>query len=347
MSNENGPYYDLQVTGIVEETSDARSVILKVPDDLKETFAYRAGQFLTFGVHLDGHQLVRCYSLASSPDADSEHKVTVKRVEEGRISNWFNDSVTPGQTLHVMKPAGHFCLQDRDTPLVLFSGGSGITPVISLIKSALATTERSLHLTYANRDADSIIFRAELDALVARNPDRLVVSHRLDNVDGFLDQPAARARVAATPDADFYVCGPGPFMDVVEAALAEESVAGEQIFIERFEMPEFETAKPGASPDSAGAADLVQVYLDGEIHEVPVQAEETILAACHRAGIDAPCACTEGYCGACMALVKQGDVEMTLNDGGLDDSQVEEGWVLTCQARMRSPGGRIDYPDAD
>ena len=157
MSSGNSPYHDLRVARVVEETHDARSIILAIPDDLKATFAYRAGQFLTFGVPLEGHQWVRCYSLASCPDTEDEHKVTVKRVQDGRISNWFNDRVAAGDVLHVMKPAGHFCLQDRPAPAVFFSGGSGITPVISLIKSALATTDRNLHLVYANRDENSII----------------------------------------------------------------------------------------------------------------------------------------------------------------------------------------------
>ena len=347
MSSQSGPYYDLPVARIVEETHDARSIILSVPEELKATFSYTAGQFLTFGVPLEGHQWVRCYSLASCPDTESEHKVTVKRVEDGRISNWFNDSVTPGQTLHVMKPAGHFCLQARETPLVFFSGGSGITPVISILKSALATTQRPMHLLYANRDQDSIIFGAELRALEAEHPGRLKLVHRLDDTDGFLDLASARSVVASAPGADFYVCGPGPFMDVVEQALAAESVPDERIFIERFVLPELEAPAPGAAAASSGAADSAQVYLDGSVHTVAVEPEETILAACHRAGIDAPCACTEGYCGACMARVKAGEVEMLLNDGGLDDDQVKAGWVLTCQTRLCSAGVEIEYPDAE
>lgn len=347
MSSGNGPYYDLQVARIVEETHDARSIILEIPADLKATFAYRAGQFLTFGVLLDGHQWVRCYSLASCPDTEDEHKVTVKRVEDGRISNWFNDGVAAGQTLHVMKPAGHFCLQGRAAPLVLFSGGSGITPVISIIKSALVTTARPLELIYANRDRDSIIFGDELDALVAEYPERLAVHHRLDDVAGFLDVPAARAFVAARREADFYLCGPGLFMDVVEQALDAESVPAERIFIERFVVPETPAADPAADQELGGATGSVEVCLDGAVHQVPFREDETILAACHRAGIDAPCACTEGYCGACMARVKRGEVEMGLNDGGLDDDQVKEGWVLTCQSRVRSAGAKVEYPDAD
>ena len=347
MSSGTGPYHDLRVARIVEETHDARSIILAIPDDLKATFAYRAGQFLTFGVPLEGHHWVRCYSLASCPDTEDEHKVTVKRVETGRISNWFNDQVEVGQTLHVMKPAGHFCLQDRAAPVVFFSGGSGITPVVSLIKSALATTDRRLALIYANRDANSIIFRDELEALAAEHPGRLAIHHRLDDVDGFLDVPAAREFVAGQPEADFYVCGPGPFMDVVEGALGAESVPGDRIFIERFVMPEVVDAPAAGEAEIGAPAGSVEVYLDGEVHQVPCRDDETILAACHRAGIDAPCACTEGYCGACMAHVKRGEVEMGMNDGGLDDDQVEDGWVLTCQSRVRSAGARVEYPDAD
>lgn len=111
------PYHSLDIVRIIEETADTRSVVLGIPDDLRELFAYRAGQFLTFHVVVDGHPLVRCYSLASCPDTESEHKVTIKRVEEGQVSNWFHDAVSVGHTLQVMKPAGHFCLQDRESTL--------------------------------------------------------------------------------------------------------------------------------------------------------------------------------------------------------------------------------------
>ena len=187
--NEQGPYFDLVVERIVEETPDSKSVVLRVPDELKETFRYRAGQFLTFGVTVDEHPLVRCYSLASSPDTDVEHKVTIKRVDEGRASNYFNDHVLAGQTLRVMKPAGIFCLQAHEAPLVLFAGGSGITPVISIIKSALATTSRKVTLVYANRDEASVIFKRELDALSSAHPEQLDIQYRLDSVDGFLRMP--------------------------------------------------------------------------------------------------------------------------------------------------------------
>jgi len=341
------PYFELSVERVIDETHDTRSVVLGIPAPLEPIFAYRAGQFLSFGVTIGDHHLVRCYSLASSPDTESEHKVTIKRVDDGRVSNWFHDQLAAGDVLHVMKPAGHFCLQDRDTPIVMFGGGSGITPIISIVKSALATTARRIVLVYANRDARSIIFREELDAFAAVHADRFTLVHRLDDVDGFLGVEQAREYVRAEAEADFYVCGPGAYMDVVEEALAAESVGAEQIFIERFISPELEALDAEPPADLGDAKAIVEVYLDGEVKPVPVHEGETVLAAAHRAGLDAPCACMEGYCGSCMALVKQGEVEMKLNDGGLDPEQVEQGWVLTCQSVAKSREARLDYPDPD
>src|SRR6185369_13697654 len=143
----------------------------------RDVFAYQAGQFLTFRVPFAEKALTRCYSLSSSPDCDTEHKVTVKRIRDGRISNWFNDTVAAGDELEVLPPSGHFVLHPRQGPIVLLAGGSGITPVLSLVKTALRTTGRALFLIYANRDLRSVIFARELDALVAEHPGRLTIVH--------------------------------------------------------------------------------------------------------------------------------------------------------------------------
>lgn len=344
---EEGPYHELEVVRVVEETHDARSVVLDIPNALRETYAYRAGQFLTFRVTAGDQHLVRCYSLASCPVTEREHKVTVKRVEDGRVSNWFHDALHVGDRLQVMKPAGHFCLSDRAAPIVLFAGGSGITPVISLVKSALATTQRSMLLVYANRDARSVIFQAELDGLAGRHDQRLRIAYRHDDRDGFLSEDDARPTIAAMRDADFYICGPAAYMDVVERALELENVPAEQIFIERFVSPEIDALDATLPHAATDAGARVTILLDGEEAEVIVGAGETVLAAAHRAGLDAPCACVEGYCGACMAKVESGEVEMRLNDGGLDKAQESEGWVLTCQGEVRSATARIAYPDPD
>jgi len=339
----SGPYYDLRVADVIEETADAKSIVLEVPPALKERFAYESGQFLTFRVEVDGHRLVRCYSLASAPGIDPAHKVTVKRVVDGRASNWMNDSVAVGDTLEVMDPNGIFVLHDRETPIVLFSGGSGITPCISILKTALARTSRPIKLVYANRDDQSIIFKDELGALLSAHPDRLEIVHRLDDVHGFVDAARVVQEVGARQDADFYICGPGPFMDVVEAGLASLGIPEQQIFIERFESPD--TNEPAVSgPVDASEGQVVTVSLDGQVTEVVVAEGETILAAARRVGLEPPFACEEAYCGCCMAKVVEGEVDMLMNDGGIDQRQIDEGWILTCQGVPKGKV-RIEYPD--
>lgn len=338
----DGPYYRLRVTSVIEETHDSKSIVLDVPAEQAERFSYQAGQFLSFRVEVDGHRLVRCYSLASAPGIDPAHKVTVKRVVDGRASNWMNDHVEAGTELEVMPPNGVFCLRDRATPIVLFGGGSGITPVISIIKTALETTSRPLKLVYANRDDASIIFKSELAGLLDRHADRLEIVHRLDDVHGFVDADLVVQEIGARTDADFYICGPGPFMDVVEAGLSRLGIAEDQIFIERFESPDTPLADSGPVDTSAG--NRVTVSLDGKETEIELGEGETILAAARRVGLEPPFACEEAYCGCCMAKVIEGDVEMLMNDGGIDQRQIDQGWVLTCQG-MAKGKVRIEYPD--
>src|SRR5262249_10065764 len=172
-------YHPLVVTGIVDETADTRSFVLEVPPPLAETFRYDAGQFCTFRADIDGEAVVRCYSMSSSPDVGDPLTTTVKRVEGGRMSNWMNDALMVGDTIDVMRPAGLFVLRDTDTPIVAFAGGSGITPVISIVKSALLTTDRPILLVYANRSADSVIFGAEIQRLAGASGGPPVLAHPL------------------------------------------------------------------------------------------------------------------------------------------------------------------------
>jgi len=337
-------YYELSVARVVEETHDTRSFVLRVPEALRERFRYRAGQFLTFRIPWAEGELIRCYSLASSPGVDAEHKVTVKRVAEGRVSNWFNDQLREGDRLWVLPPSGRFVLRDSDAPLLLFGGGSGITPVISLVKTALASTDRRAKLFYANRDASSVIFRAELDALVDRYPERLVVVHHLDADSGFADERRVAAEVAGYPDADCYVCGPGPFMDVVEAALRAHHVPRERIFIERFvSPPDGHAPQPEIAADAEVPQEIV-VHLEGQTHHVPYRKGQSILEAVRAAGLEAPFACEEGYCGSCAAKKLQGEVVMATNDV-FDAEEVEEGWILTCQGHPTGSLCEVLYED--
>jgi len=338
---------ELRVAKVIDETHDTRSFVFDVPAELREQFEYQPGQFLSFKIPYEGRVLTRSYSLASSPHTDTAHKVTVKRVDEGRISHWMNDNVRPGSTLMVVPPAGLFVLNDAQRKLFLFGGGSGITPIISIIKSALAITKRTIELVYANRDERSIIFRDELAALVAAHSPRFSVVHSLDDADGFLDRKAVKRHVGTELHADFYLCGPGPFMATVEEALRELDVPHESIHIERFVSPpdpglHIEQVNEGVGDDTV--ANTITVVLDGEERDVPYARGEKLLWAAREAGMEPPFSCEEGYCSCCMAKLLSGEIKMDTNDC-LTPDLIADGWILTCQARCVSGKVKIEYPD--
>src|SRR4029077_19627465 len=210
-------YHPLTVAGVIDETADTRSFVLDIPPALEARFLYAVGQFCTFRATIGGEPIVRCYSMSSSPDTGDPFTVTVKRVPGGKMSNWMNDTLAPGHAIDVMPPAGLFVLRAAETPIVAFAGGSGITPVLSIIKTALTTTAREIMLVYANRGSESVIFADVLERLRAGSGGRLTVHHHLDSEKGFLDAGACAALVGERTRADFYVCGPGPYMEVVEA----------------------------------------------------------------------------------------------------------------------------------
>jgi 3-ketosteroid 9alpha-monooxygenase subunit B len=341
--------YEIKLAGIIQETPDARSFVFEIPADLRETYAYRAGQFITFEVPFEGMQLRRCYSLASAPETDAWPKVTVKRVVDGRISNWFNDALAVGDTIKATAPEGRFVLRDGadGRPLMLFGGGSGITPVISLMKTALMTTPRKVKLVYANRDRQSVIFHDELALLVRRFPGRVAVVHHLDVERGFMKPEDVEREMIGYETADCYTCGPGPFMDTVEAALENVGVPREHRFFERFVSPvdpdRREAAPAAPAPSAGGAPASFRFTFEGKTHDVPYDPSLTLLQAAEKAGHRPPSSCLDGYCGCCMALKKKGKVTMASREA-LTDSDIERGWVLTCQSRACSSEElEVDY----
>src|SRR6478752_8022448 len=252
-------YHPLRVKRIVEETADARSFVLDVPEELADAFRYEAGQFCTFRVHVGEDEYLRSYSMSSAPETDRDLTVTVKRVPGGMVSNWLLDHVSEGDVLETTKPAGVFCVQDRERPVVAFCGGSGVTPVMSITKSLLASTQRPITLLYANPDRDSVIFHDELHELAARHPGRLAVHHHHDVTSGFLDRDAISEFIDGTADADVYICGPGPFMDLVEATLLDAGVDADRIFIERFVNAGQPSPPVAAPPVAAPPVDATPV----------------------------------------------------------------------------------------
>ena len=342
-------FHPLRVAEVIAETHDAKSIVFAIPEALRQVFRYRAGQFLTLEVPWAGTLLRRCYSLASSPQCDSAPKVTVKRVKDGRASNWLNDQVRDGDTLPVLPPEGRFVLTDTEAPLVLFAGGSGITPVISLIKTALVTSSRKIALLYANRDARSIIFQSELEALSAKHRERLDILHHLDDEKGFVTENDVRplAQLGGARGV-FYICGPGPFMDPVERCLLAARVDPTHIRIERFiSLPD-----PGVEPGAAAPAPAadgalpseLEIELRGQKHAVPYKEGLSILKAAREAGLEAPYSCEEGFCGCCAARLLEGRVHMAASDA-LTEEEKRRGLILTCQARPLTASCKVRYEE--
>jgi ferredoxin-NADP reductase len=330
-------YHSLTVAEVVEETADTRSFVLGIPTDLEDTFSYAAGQFCTFRATIEGEPVVRCYSMSSSPDIPDPFMTTVKRVAGGRMSNWMNDALSPGDPIEVLRPTGLFVLHDNDAPIVAFAGGSGITPVISIIKSALATTDRRIVLVYANRSADSIIFADELERLCSTSNGRLSVHHHLDSERGFLDPQQCAALVGDDAGADFYLCGPGPYMETVEAGLSTLLVPPDKVFIERFVLPE-----PAPTLDDTAVTESLVIRLDNQEKLVDYHAGDTVLEAARRGGLSPPFSCEQGNCATCMAHLDEGTVTMRVNNA-LSSDEVDDGWVLTCQALPTGPKLIVDY----
>ncbi|SRX93620.1 oxidoreductase FAD-binding subunit [Frankia sp. EAN1pec] [Mycobacterium shimoidei] len=321
------------VTRIIKETADARTFVL-APHD--QPFHYRAGQFCTFKVIVDGEALYRSYSMSSAPETDDELMTTVKRVPGGKVSNWLVDNVVEGDELTMTRAAGTFCLSPTPLPLLAFAGGSGITPILSLTKSALATTDRRVRLLCADRDRASVIFDAVLDELVEQHPGRLSIVRHLDAEQGLIVADAVREFVGSDADADCYLCGPEGFMAVVRSALPGPG----RVFVEDFDAAP--PVKPTPAVDGAEAAGTVTIYLERKKVSVPQIAGETLLDSARRAGLAPPFSCEAGNCGTCMARITEGSVTMRNNDA-LDDDEVADGYILTCQGVPDTPSVTVHY----
>ena len=335
-------FHPLRVHAVVDETIDTRSFAFDIPDELRDDFRYRAGQFCTVRVRIDEAEHLRSYSMSSAPDIDDRITVTVKRVDGGVVSNWFNDHVVAGDVIEATKPMGGFCLRDATRPIVAYCGGSGVTPVLSIAKHALASTERAVRVLYANRDADAVIFAADLERLAAQHS-RLTVEHHLDVEHGFVDGEDVARFAAADLDADFYICGPGPFMDIVEGALLGAGVDRDRVFIERFTPASGDGSRGGRADDGpANVPEVVTIVLNGKPATIPYRAGDTILETARRGGLQPPFSCEAGNCATCMAVLRDGTASMRVNDA-LTDDEVAEGWVLTCQAIPSGADVVVEY----
>ncbi|MDT5398153.1 MAG: 3-ketosteroid 9alpha-monooxygenase subunit [Mycobacterium sp.] len=341
---------ELQLTDVVDETADARSLVFKVPDGVQipaDRLRHAPGQFLTLRVPSERTgSVARCYSLCSSPFTGEPLTVTVKRTADGYASNWLCDNAHPGMRIHVLAPSGTFVPKTLDADFLLLAAGSGITPMMAILKSALTEGGGQVLLVYANRDEGSVIFGAALRELAAKYPDRLTVVHWLESVQGLPSALALGGLVSPYNARDAFICGPGPFMAAAEEALKSAGAAPERIHIEVFKSLESDpfAAVTIEEDDSDEGPATAVVTLDGDTHEVRWPRNAKLLDVLLDKGLDAPFSCREGHCGACAVLMKSGDVDMHVNDV-LEQSDLDEGLILACQAHPKSDSVEVTYDE--
>ena len=351
-------FHRLRVAAVVPETDEANSIRFEIPGDLSEAFRFKAGQHLTLRADINGEEVRRNYSLCTAP-LENDVMVTVKRIAGGVFSNWVGDNLKAGDEIDVMTPHGSFTTEfdARSARHYLgIAGGSGITPVMSLIRAALKEEPNSrFTLFYGNRDSSSVIFLEALAALKDRHMGRLELFHFLaeeqgdvDLFNGMLDRARCDEAIdrlagnAAQVDA-WFICGPGPMMDAAEAALLDRNVDKDRIHIERFtaDRPSAALAAQMAELQEKAAGLALAVTLDGRTRRVEFT-EANILDSARVAGLPAPFACKAGVCATCRAKVTSGKVEMAARYG-LTDEEIAAGYVLTCQSVPVGDGVAVDY----
>ncbi len=352
-------FHPLTVTAIQKTIRDAVVVTLTPAQDDRAAFGFTPGQYLTLRRDFDGQELRRSYSICTAPHEDTL-KVGIKRVKGGAFSTWANEELKVGDVIEAMAPAGSFFAPFPDAgprSYLAFAGGSGITPVLSILKHVLATEPDSeFTLVYANRGVNTIMFREELEDLKNTYLERLTIIHiletdaqEIDLFTGIVDAEKCALLFRHWIDLDAidtaYICGPEPMMLGISQALRDHGLDEDRI---RFEL--FASAQPGRAPRRAVAADAASgaeqatltVTLDGTTRTLSAPKDASILETAHANDVDAPWACKAGVCSTCRCRVIEGEVEMVANHA-LEDYEVEKGYVLSCQSYPVTDTVVVDY----
>ena len=340
---------ELEVTAVVEETDDARSLVFGMPagsDVPADRLRYAPGQFLTLRIPSERTgSVARCYSLCSSPFTDDALTVTVKRTVDGYASNWLCDHAHKGMRLHVLAPSGTFVPKTLDDDFLLIAAGSGITPMLAICKSALSQGSGRVTLLYANRDERSVIFGAALRELAAKYPDRLTVVHWLESVQGLPSATALAQLMAPFTERQAFICGPGPFMQAAQDALESLKVPAKQVHVEVFRSLDTDPfAAVTITDDGDEPPATAVVELDGQTHTVSWPRSAKLLDVLLDKGLDVPFSCREGHCGACAVVKRSGEVDMDINDV-LEPDDIAEGLILACQALPKTDSVEVTYDE--
>lgn len=351
---ESSRYLHLTVKEVIRETADAITIVFEKP---ATGLTYKAGQFLTLICDINGESVRRAYSLCTSPEVDEDLAVTVKRVEGGVMSNYLNDEIKAGDSIKVMPPLGNFTTvlrPENKRHIVMFGGGSGITPLMGLTKSLLyGEPETVVSLIYTNRNIDSVIFKDKLEALETQYEGRLQVIHVLDDApvnwqgpSGLLNEEMLNKLFERIPDwgkdnTQYLMCGPEGMMHNVEELLHKLDIPKDHIYKESFVQSTIDKAEKGGKKENDGKAHSVTIILDGEEHNFEVPAGKAILETALDNDIDMPFSCQSGLCTACRGKLLSGTMTME-EEEGLSDAEREEGYVLTCVGHPTSDDVKIE-----
>ena len=357
MSSSHPRFHRLAISDLRRETPDAVSMTFAIPEPLTGDYSFTPGQYLTLRTTMDGEEVRRSYSICSGPD-DGELRIAVKKVDGGAFSSWAADELKAGDQLDVMTPTGRFgvtATPNEARTYVGFAAGSGITPIVSIVKGVLAREPNSrFFLFYGNRGTAHMLFREALEELKDRFIQRFSLFHVISGeeqdipilhgrLDGEKVRVLLRAMVPAESIDHIFICGPTGMSEDIEATCRGLGIAPERIHVERFVSefggkPRPKTAIEPSAPPKA----LASLIIDGKRRDVPVAEGEAILDAALRAGIDLPFACKGGMCSTCRAKLVEGRAEMDINYS-LEPWELEAGFVLTCQAKPVSERVVVDY----